>query len=124
METIEEKLYDFPAGHYCGVLMPKHVMVRVAKLQAKYVRELREVLTENYAALYASNWTIANEVGENGEIKRQITIRYVDGDSILSNRIALFGPVRPKAVDCVYIVKDYNHAKEVAEAVLAAGSDQ
>ena len=119
MKTIQEKLYDFPAGNFCGVLMPKSVMVKIAKLQAKYAQEMKEVLTENKSLLYTSDWTLANTKDDDGKITKQITIKYVDESStMLDHRINLFGPVKPKTVPVVYVARNHTHAQEIAEQVM------
>lgn len=57
-ELIEEKLYDYTSGSFCGVLVPEHVMKKLTKLQAKHLEEVKKVLTEHKAELYPSMWTL------------------------------------------------------------------
>jgi len=119
LKTIETKLYKFNTGFYCGVLMPKAVMVKVAKLQAKYSREVRGLLNEYKDQLFSSDFTLVSEM-DGDKIKRQKIVTYVDdqSDYWIDSRIKKFELARPMAVDVVYRVRDYEHAKEVAEAVL------
>ncbi|RJT47202.1 hypothetical protein [Rahnella woolbedingensis] len=57
-EIVPEKLFDFSAGVYCGVLMPESVMKKLAKLQASYLQDVQRLLTEHKSELYPSSWTL------------------------------------------------------------------
>lgn len=117
---VNERLYDFAAGCYCGVLMPEKVMKKIAKLNAKFSNEIRKILQDHEEIIHPSNWTLANEMdGDN--IKTQVSIRYFLDDSeedSLKRRIALFQPPKPEYYKDVFRVKNREEAKQIAEEVL------
>ena len=120
LKKVDKRLYDYPAGAACGVLMPTKVMKKIAKLNAKYKDEIRKILNDHKDELYSSHWTMA-VVKENGEIKHSKTIRYVleDNQYELEHRISLFRPDKPVYQKDVYVVRDHEEALRVAEALLS-----
>lgn len=119
---INKRLYDFPASGLCGVFMPEIVMRKVAKLGAEYSTKLQKILNDHKDEIYVSHWTCANhEV--NGKIEKQVVIHYIKEPSntwdTIDHRISLFGPPKPNHVETVYKVESHEHAKEIAESLLA-----
>ncbi len=120
MKTINKRMYDYPAGGYCGVIMPESVMKKLAKLNCKYSEEVRKVLDDNKDDLYPSLWTLANRM-DGEKIAKQVTIKYVTTPRDVENidrRISLFKAASPEYVETVYIVESYDEAKEIAESIL------
>lgn len=110
-ELINEKLYDYTAGVYCGVLVPEHVMKKLAKLQAKHLEEVKKVLTEYKEELYPSMWTLYHPNGE------QTVVRYVVKEpfNIEENiRNAVVGR-HPTYIKTVYSATSRKDAKRQAE---------
>lgn len=71
-EIVAEKLFDFTAGVHCGVLVPEHVMRKLAKLQTAHLEAVKRVLMENKDELYPSMWTLHYPEG------KQTTVRFAD----------------------------------------------
>jgi len=81
-EIVPEKLFDFTAGVYCGVLMPEHVMKKLAKLQAAYLQDVKRLLTDHKDELYPSSWTLHYPEGKQTQVK--FTSTETECDSIES----------------------------------------
>ena len=117
-KTINERLYNFSAGSYSGVLMTEKVFKKLAKINAKYSDEVRKVLSENKSQLYNSDWTLANHVVD-GEIKKQISIYYVDENCRdVDHRIGLFKAPEPSYIPIVYQVSNRAEATAIAEDLI------
>jgi hypothetical protein len=114
----DQRMYDFSAGLYCGVMMPESVMKKLTKLNAVYALEIRKVLTDHKHELYSSHWTLANK--KDGEkIVKQVTIHYaMKKDNDVEDRISLFTAPKPIYHKDFYIVESYEEAKEIAEEIL------
>lgn len=111
--------YNFNAGQFCGVMMPEHVMKKLAKLNAKYSDEVKRVLEENKADLRSSNWTC---VGTNPQTTIQFVSKEGEQWNSIDNRIKLFTAPEPVYVEKLYFVENYDEAKAIcvelhAEAV-------
>lgn len=119
IKTISNKLFDYPAGNLCGVLIDEKTMKRLAKLTYKYEQDVRKILTEEKDNLYSSHWTLANEM-DGEKIKRQVTITYVDDKSRLDvqRRIDLFKAPQPIYKDEVFVCTSHKEATKVAEMKL------
>lgn len=119
-KLINQRLYDFPAGGFCGVIMPEKVMRKITKLNAKYSAEIKKILTEQKDELHASEWTLANKM--NGDkIEKQVTINYVYKQHpwiTIEDRIKLFEPPKPRYIKECYLVSTMEEAKEIAQQVL------
>ncbi len=121
MKKVERRLYDLPAGCFSGVYVPKNVMKKIFTLNAKYAGLVREVLEDHKDELYPTHWTLAN-IMDGDKIKKQTTIKYMlekehfTGE--LDHRINLFTYDKPKLIDALYIAKNHDHAKKIAEAVM------
>lgn len=81
-EVVPEKLFDFTAGVYCGVLMPEHVMRKLAKIQAAYLQDVKRLLTDNKNELYPSSWTLHYPEGKQTPVR--FTTQETEHDSIES----------------------------------------
>ena len=46
-------------GAYCGIVMPEHVMKKLAKLYAKHNDEVKDLLTQHKDEIYPYEWTLA-----------------------------------------------------------------
>ena len=68
-EIVPEKLFDFTAGVYCGVLMPEHVMKKLAKLQAAYLHDVKRLLISHKNELHESNWTLHYPEGKQAQVR-------------------------------------------------------
>ena len=51
-------------GAYCGIVMPEHVMKKLAKLYAKHNDEVKDLLTRHKDEIYPYEWTLAYPNGE------------------------------------------------------------
>lgn len=51
-------------GAYCGIVMPEHVMKKLAKLYAKHNDEVKDLLTQHKDEIYPYEWTLAYPNGE------------------------------------------------------------
>lgn len=118
-EFLAGDYYDFAAGSYCGVIMPEHVMRKLARLQADYTAEVQRLLTRHADELFASDWTLANKM-DGERIEKQVTIRFIQPDGDVCGRIKLFRPQQPTHLPRVYVVAHRESAKAIAESVLAA----
>lgn len=117
----DKKMYDLNAGMYCGLLMEEDVMKQVLKAQYRYINEIKKIFNSNKEKLRPSYWTLANKKDEEGNIKKQVTVKFFKQDCIqedIEYRIKLFKVEQPKHVKELYIVKDYEEAERIAEEVL------
>lgn len=60
---VNKNYYNFSFGQFCGVFVDEKTMRKIAKLQAKTLDELRNIL-HNAEDIHASNWSIADEPAE------------------------------------------------------------
>lgn len=51
-------------GNYCGVVMPEHIMKKLAKLYAKHNDEVKDLLTQFKDEIYAHEWALAYPNGK------------------------------------------------------------
>ena len=51
-------------GAYCGIVMPEHVMKKLAKLYTKHNDEVKDLLTQHKDEIYPYEWTLAYPNGE------------------------------------------------------------
>lgn len=118
-KLVPERLYNFPAGGFCGVFVPENVMKILAKANSEYSAEVRRILTEHKSEIHAADWTLANKI-DGDRIVKQVTIDYIDErePEKIERRIALFQAPKPKYQPEVFRVRDRDEAKEVAEAKL------
>jgi len=112
-EIISEKLFDFSAGAYCGVMMPEYVMKKLAKLQAAYLQSVQRLLTEHKSELYPSEWTLHYPEG------KQTTVRLTQdkGSEVVERRIKLATVAgKPKHLPLVFKANSMEEAKKMADS--------
>lgn len=116
----DKKMYDLSAGMYCGLLMEEDVMKQVLKAQYKYINEIKKIFNSNKEKLRPSYWTLANKKDKEGNITKQVTVKFFTPDYIqeIEHRINLFQVEQPKYIKELYMVKDYEEAERIAEEVL------
>lgn len=118
----DKEMFDFNAGGYCGVYVPTHVMKKLGRLAAQYSNDVKKVLNDHSSELLASEWTLANQLDENGKILKQVTIKYAkkvpDTYDNVARRISLFQPPQPQHIKELYIVENGEQAKEIANEIL------
>ena len=51
--------FEVDNGAYCGIVMPEHVMKKLAKLYAKHNDEVKDLLTQHKDEIYPYEWTLA-----------------------------------------------------------------
>ena len=56
--------FNVDNGAYCGVVMPEHVMKKLAKLYAKHNDEVKDLLTRYKDEMYPYEWALAYPNGE------------------------------------------------------------
>ena len=99
----DKKMYNLSAGKYCGLFMEEDVTKQVLKAQNKYINEVKKIFNSNKEKLKLSYWTLANKKDEEGNI---------------NDRINLFKVEQPQYIKELYMVKNYEEAKKIAEEVL------
>lgn len=114
-------MYDLSAGIYSGLLMEEDVMKQIIKLQHKYINEIKKIFSSNKEKLRPSYWTLANKKDEEDCITKQVYIKFFIEDCAkedVERRINLFKVEQPEYVREVYVVKNYEEARSIAEEVL------
>ena len=71
-------------GAYCGIVMPEHVMKKLAKLYTKHNDEVKDLLTQHKDEIYPYEWSLAYPNGE------QKTVVYNSAYSSVEERIELY----------------------------------
>ena len=66
-------------GAYCGIVMPEHVMKKLAKLYAKHNDEVKDLLTQNKDEIYPYEWTLAYPNGEQKVVAFNSAYESVEG---------------------------------------------
>lgn len=123
-KTIDKRLYNYPAGPYCGVLVPEEVMRKIAKYNLNYASGIRKILNEYKDELYVSNWTSATKWSGN-KIVARVTVTYTEESATeekLDQRISLFSEALaalPAYVPEVFLVNSRDEATRIAEEKLA-----
>lgn len=121
-KRLDKRMFDYSAGGYCGVVMPEHVMKRLAKLNHKYSSEVRKILHAHKDELYVSDWALANDM-DGDEIKMQVVIRYSipNGDDLsesVERRIELFQAAQPNYIEEFFLCDSRDEAREIAKEIL------
>lgn len=107
----EKRLFNFTNSQYCGVFITEPVMKKLAKLEAKYLNEVRLLLNEevdNGNVVY-SDWGLCYPNG------KQTTYYYSDKSNDVKKRIrvaCLSSKIEHRPV--VFIAEDYKDAKKRA----------
>lgn len=63
-KRMEGNWFNVNNGAYCGIVMPEHVMKKLAKLYAKHNGEVKDLLTQHKDELYPYEWALAYPNGE------------------------------------------------------------
>lgn len=104
-------LFNYSAGAYCGVLVEEHVMKKLAKLQAKQLDEVKQLLHANRDSIYPSGWTLHYPNGN------QTTVRFIDEREDVDRRISHATTSNPpRFISKVFIASSMNEAKDMADA--------
>lgn len=117
----DKKMYNLSAGKYCGLFMEEDVMQQVLKAQNKYINEVKKIFNSNKEKLKLSYWTLANKKDEEGHITKQVIIKFFilnDTEKDINDRINLFKVEQPQYIKELYMVKNHEEAKKIAEEVL------
>lgn len=114
----DKKMYDFTAGCYSGVIMPKEIMKKILKLNYKYESELKKILNDNKKELFVSDWTLANQM-DGEKIKKQVTIKYaLKNNPDIDYRIQSYSYTKPEYIKDFYLVDVREQAEQIAQEVL------
>lgn len=71
-------------GAYCGIVMPEHVMKKLAKLYVKHNYEVKDLLTQHKDEIYPYEWTLAYPNGE------QKIVAFNSANSSVEERIEMY----------------------------------
>ena len=64
VKRMEGNWFNVNNGAYCGIVMPEHVMKKLAKLYAKHNDEVKDLLTRYKDEMYPYEWVLAYPNGE------------------------------------------------------------
>lgn len=109
----DQDLYDYSAGVYCGVLITKSVMQKLAKLQAEHLEKVRRVLLDEADSgnVYASSWTLHYPGG------KQTEVRYINTSEDVKRRLRTATTAcQPKLCALVFYAGSMDDAKSQADA--------
>lgn len=114
MEKSTEALYDLNAGTYCGITMPKHVMIKIAKSITKHNAHIKEILRDHMDEIYSSEWTLTYPDGV------QQSIHYaLDCPETVERRIHLFSMNQPtRYLDMPILTKDEHYNSDEVLGVI------
>lgn len=116
-EINNQSLYGFTGSAYLGVVVPRDVMVKIAKVLNDSNQKIRQILTENSDKLYAHHWSLIYDQDD-----KQHTFYYIyeDGfDTNVKERIK-YATMNPsiKKLDHLFITENYDTSKtELLEKV-------
>ena len=113
-EIVLEKMYSLGFGQYSGVLLREELMRKVARLRARQIQEMKELLASNLDLLEIEEWTL---VGHG----HQSVIYYDKNNSNKKklNRIDVLDHVMPiEYKDIVFAVdgEDWRERQEAAKS--------
>ena len=108
----DQSWYHFSGGCYCGVVVPRDVMIKMAKVLNENSIKIRQILNDNIDRLHSYNWGLIYD-----QDNTQHTFHYVYDNkhsiySDLSNRIRLstLNPTIQK-IDHLFTTYDYESKK-------------
>ena len=59
IRRVHKNMYDIPFGGLCGILVDEVMMKKIAKLEYRFVSELKDLLINNKDRLEISSWGLA-----------------------------------------------------------------
>ncbi len=60
-------MYDMPFGQLCGLIVDETLMKKIAKLEYRFISELKDLLENNKNHMEISNWGLAYPNGKQTE---------------------------------------------------------
>ncbi len=107
----EHRLFSFSNSQYCGVLVTENVMKKIAKLEAKYLNDIRLLLSDEHdrGNVISSDWGIVYPEG------KTTYFYYSDKSSDVKQRIkvsCLSSKIEHRPV--VFIADNYEDAQKQA----------
>ena len=117
----ENRLFSFTNSQCCGVLVTEKVMKKIAKLEARYLNEVRLLLNEELDSgnVISSDWGLVYPEG------KQTTYFYSDKSSDMKNRIkaaCLSSKIEHRPV--VFIADDYKDAQKQANEYFGCSNEE
>lgn len=105
-----QALYGFTGGVYLGVVVPRDVMIKIAKVLNDSNQKIRQILTENADKLYAHHWSLIYDQDD-----KQHTFYYVydNGfDTNVKDRIK-YATINPSVtkLDHLFTTENYETSK-------------
>ena len=112
-------LYDYTAGHYCGVLVTERVMRKLAASQARHTEEVKRILSDNKDDVFPSSWALHYPDGV------QTAVYFIDtGKYARTVEDSIKAALRhdtPRARFPVFYAPSMDEAARLADARHAAG---
>lgn len=105
-----QALYSFTGSGYLGVVVPRDVMIKIAKVLNDSNQKIRHILSENADKLYAHHWSLIYD-----QDNKQHTFYYVYGDGFDTNvkdriKYATINPSITK-LDHLFTTESYETSK-------------
>lgn len=116
-EINNQALYSFTGSPYMGVVVPRDVMIKIAKVLNDSNQKIRHILSENVDKLYAHHWSLIYD-----QDNKQHTFYYIyeDGfDTNVKDRIK-YATINPSItkLDHIFTTENYDTSKtELLEKV-------
>lgn len=109
-EINNQALYSFTGSPYMGVVVPRDVMIKIAKVLNDSNQKIRQILTENADKLYAHHWSLIYD-----QDNKQHTFYYIyeDGfDTNVKDRIK-YATINPSItkLDHIFTTENYETSK-------------
>lgn len=112
-------LFKYHSGAQCGVLVTESVMKKLARLQSDHLEAVKRLLTDSGDQVKPYMWTLHYPDG------KQTIVTYIDTSRTVADsiRCALHSG-RPEAVFPVFIAESMGEAEAMADARLAALTEE
>ena len=109
-EINNQALYSFTDNPYMSVVVPRDVMIKIAKVLNDSNQKIRQILTENADKLYAHHWSLIYD-----QDNKQHTFYYIyeDGfDTNVKDRIK-YATINPSItkLDHIFTTENYETSK-------------
>ena len=109
-EINNQALYSFTGSPYMGVVVPRDVMIKIAKVLNDSNQKIRHILSENVDKLYAHHWSLIYD-----QDNKQHTFYYIyeDGfDTNVKDRIK-YATINPSItkLDHIFTTENYETSK-------------